>query len=106
MVKYFFLRDEKRFPIACVASDVVGLLKKKVAFAYSIYNPKDTFDKGLAKEVALGRLEKKGKTYGKVPFIKGEVKRRIAKAIATDDGIPSRVRAAANNFLKAYDTSN
>ncbi len=52
-VRYFWLRDEKNRPVACIASEKDGMT---VRLALAIHNPKDKFDKKMGRAVALARL--------------------------------------------------
>jgi hypothetical protein len=99
--RWFWLRDEHRFPVACIASglldcncpDYPGLISKscpshgfeaspaRVQFALSIVNPKDHFDRRRGREIALARLAK-GKAHGEAPL--AGAKRAILSALAAD----------------------
>lgn len=59
-LSFLYLRDENRFPVACVAIKVADDLVS-YNFATSTVNPLDRnkFSKILAKQIAVGRLEKK-----------------------------------------------
>ena len=58
MNRFKFIRNEKNFPVACLATNV-DRVNGSVTYAVSIWNPKDTFSKKLAREIALSRLEKR-----------------------------------------------
>jgi len=59
-LSFLYLRDENRFPVACVAIEVEDSLTA-YKFATSTVNPLDRnkFSKILAKQIAVGRLDKK-----------------------------------------------
>lgn len=59
----FYIRDEKGFPIACVAA-VKGHMNgdkpdaaDRVAIGISVHNPKDRYDRALGRGIALGRAK-------------------------------------------------
>lgn len=52
-VRFFYLHDRKGFPRVCVARLVKD---KKVVFGYSVYDPKDKYNKHLARKIATNRL--------------------------------------------------
>lgn len=65
VVKYFFLRDKRNFPVTCIAS-VFDEKDAIVKFAIATYNPDrdkttgkiDKFDKKEAAKIASGRIAK------------------------------------------------
>lgn len=68
-VRVFYLRDGKGFPVACVASMLLGNLRdspKLVRFALSVYNHSDRVKKpqefpflqARGRMIAIGRLER------------------------------------------------
>lgn len=61
-VRYFFLRDRNKFPVACVAS-VRGQRDGRdwLNFAVATHNPKDEFNKTIAKNIATNRLFTEGR---------------------------------------------
>lgn len=97
-MKFFYLRDESRNPIGLVASHKVG---EWIEFAISTWNPKDKFDKKIAKEVAVGRL-KNNDSY----LVRGgeKVKTRIMKVLV-DPGyrlMPRKARKAAQLWIDSH----
>lgn len=94
-MRWFYLKDENKFPVACVASELMG---DAVLFAISTYNPLDRFDREMARKVATGRLASK-KVLGIVPANEQRIKERIVKAIAGNDQIPARTVRAAKYWL-------
>lgn len=53
--KFFYIRNESDFPVGCVVYKQYGYA---VMWAFSTHNPKDKFDKKIARDVAMGRLTK------------------------------------------------
>jgi|HubBroStandDraft_5_1064220.scaffolds.fasta_scaffold344598_2 hypothetical protein len=114
--RFFFLRapfvpsDKVRKgrgkPVACVCSIINNT--DHVQFALSIHNPRDTFDRVRAKEIALDRLNM-GKVLGEVPIIpRTGIKAGIMAVIAASEfmnhrakpmRVPNRVRQAAVHWL-------
>jgi hypothetical protein len=94
-VHVFWLRDEQRKPIACVASEKLpdGTLK----FAVATHNPHDKFNRATGMNKAKGRLKAVHNPHHKtVPLVEGVSPRNaVLSAIAADPkfGI-SAVRAA------------
>jgi hypothetical protein len=70
MVKYLWLRDETRKPVACIAYSVENPpqngkktgLGQFLRMGVSICNPKDQLDKLRGRQIALGRHDKRGLT--------------------------------------------
>lgn len=104
-IRIFFLRDAQRFPVACVASELMG---ETVFYAVSTHNPKDKFDRAFARKVALERLAMVGdhvrgpKVVDAVPMEKG-VKRAICMDILHKRPLhPQRTREAAQAWVEAH----
>lgn len=93
--KIFYLKDEHGHKVACVASKLVGGIQ--VQFAVSTHNPIDKFNRDVARQVAIGRLEK-AETIGVVGVGK-DVKKRVLELIAGEPFFPERTRRAAQRWL-------
>lgn len=93
-MKAFYLHDKKRFPVACVATQ---LKMSGVTYNVSTYNFIDEFSKKIAQDVAIGRLHTAG---GKYISAGRDVKARILQSIAEDHDMPTRTREAAKLWLK------
>jgi hypothetical protein len=65
-----FLRNSKREPIGCV----VAIDKNSIGI--SLLNPKDEFDRKLAKKIAIGRAE-----LGILPFIPSRKEALVENAL-------------------------
>lgn len=92
-VRYYYIRDNKGTPVACLASKVVG---KRVYAGLSVWNQKlDKFDKNEAKKYALERLN--GSFGAKFTYVAQQqgAKTTIMADIVTDQEVPNRVRNAA-----------
>ncbi len=65
-MRFFFVRDEKRFPVACVAyqeavqSDPFDTSEKVnvIHYAFSVHNPADLYDRKRARHIAEQRFLK------------------------------------------------
>ncbi len=104
-MRWFYLRDKNRNPVACVASERYTSFKgtdherECVAFAVSAHNPKDQYNKSMAREVAIGRLNKGlGATYSGSVCLVPEVKKLIIATIMLGD-FPERAKKAAQLWL-------
>jgi hypothetical protein len=106
-VKFFYLRDEHRNPVACVASKLADSVPASVhdrpetyvLYAVSTWNPTDAFKKDVAKSVAAGRLE-----WGQHRMLRltPRIKRQIVAEIAHGKDYPKRAREAAGVWLREH----
>lgn len=100
-MRVFFLRDHRKFPVACVASELVAgpsADTKSVVFSMAIHNPSDKYDRHLGKAKAIGRL--KGHQYvSAICFQPKSVRVDVLTAIIHNKTLPARVRAAAKYRL-------
>jgi hypothetical protein len=53
--RIMFLRDKKGFAVGCLAIDV-NRIKHQVAYQLSVHDGTDTFNRALARQIAIGRL--------------------------------------------------
>jgi len=53
--RIMFLRDSQYRPVGCLA---IGVSRKRreLSYQYSVLHPTDRFDRGMARQLALGRL--------------------------------------------------
>lgn len=108
-MRVFFLRDHRKFPVACVASELLEAGHeneprdvKVVVFALSTWNAKadkGCFRRSEAKKFACGRL-KEGKFFGSLELHPKTVKTDILTMIARSKDAPSRARKAAQYRLE------
>lgn len=54
--KLFYVRSKRNFPVACVATTEFN---DEIALDWSTWNPMDEFSKAIAREVAIGRLQRR-----------------------------------------------
>ena len=117
-VRVFYLRDKKGFPVACVASTLVGHkyqlenMPKLVRFALSVYNHSDRISKpqefpfiqARGREIALGRLTRGRSKCRLLEIEAGEpVKASIVQEIH-DTTIRPQVKEACELWLEAHAT--
>lgn len=99
MIRYFYLRDEKNFPIGCIAMD---LDFGTISYGLSVLNPVDKFNRRLAKTIATGRMKFNEKPTmhfgGKVSM--HMVTKSVMESISRDATSPARARKAARNWLR------
>lgn len=100
--KFTYIRNEKGFPVACLAYTREGDLFK---YAVSVHNPKDKFDREMARKVAGGRLLK---TPSKLHLHEGETLKDALSLImsafsAEEWGAPARLQKAARQYLSYID---
>lgn len=63
--RFIYVRDNKGFPIGCIAyrvssrSTLPSSIKTYISYGYSLWNPKDKFNKKAARQCAEGRMRKK-----------------------------------------------
>lgn len=100
--KFTYIRNEKGFPVACLAYTREGDLFK---YAVSVHNPKDKFDREMARKVAGGRLLK---TPLKLYLLEGETLKDALYVIMTylsaeEYGAPARLQKAACQYLAYTD---
>ena len=114
-IRVFFLRDAQRFPVACVASELVD---NTVFYAVSTHNPKDKFSRAFARKVALERLAMIGNTKRSTRVVDAvRMEKGVKKAICLEivqkvkwlEGrketipfFPQRTREAAQEWLNAH----
>jgi hypothetical protein len=95
-VKVFSLRNENRFPVACVAYTQT---EDEAIFAVSTHNPKDCFNKKLGRHIAVSRLTN-GSWLSDTVKVEGDIKVNILSAILCYDKFPQRTQEAALLWLK------
>lgn len=110
MAHIFYIRDDKRNPVATVAWDIrefapeAGNHSKGVEVGLSIrhsHEERPTFEKKLSRKIAEGRLDKSCTVV--VPFTgqsKFQILQEILQFISTNEELPRRIRRHAKNMLK------
>lgn len=100
-----YLKDENGRYVGCIAlqehSAHRGSKTVLVEYRISTANPTDTFDKDVARQLALGRLIEAPYTVRvRAGANMYEISAIIMKDIASDSTAPSRTRRAARNWLR------
>jgi len=111
--KVTYLRDQRGMPVACVAYGFRvydnGEFKDMLQFGISCHNPKDRFDRKLAREIAVGRFLKSpmflslDASAGTNPSLNRafhELMLKLAGNWWTSGTIPMRVQGAAKNYIR------
>lgn len=95
-VRFFYLRNEERTPVACVAS--VADSDTVHRYAVSTWNPLDHYNRELARALAFYRLHTQpSHVSGLTP--ETNIHEVIVCAIADDSHMPTRTRSAAELHL-------
>lgn len=100
-----YLREANGQNVGCVAIQVLretgNDFYSLVAYQVSVVNPLDNFDRGLARQLALGRMLEAPFTV-RVPInpTMFEISNAVMRDIARDSGAPSRARRAARNWIR------
>ena len=106
MIRFMFLRNKAGSPVGCIAVD--GPIQQGntyvLPYGLSVLNPLDKFDRALARNIAVGRLNNSTtQRTGQVYDIKQPNMHTISKAVMRDLLInphaPSRARKAARLWL-------
>jgi len=96
-IRFFYLRDKHKFPVACVATSVVTTPGGQyIAFSVATHNPADTYDKQYGRLLAKSRLISQ---ECMVVAADAGAKVRVIERIADNKHLPVRTRAAASNWL-------
>lgn len=104
-LRYIYLRDTKQQPCACIAV-VYNKKASTVSYALSVLNPRDRFNRKVARDLAVGRLVQKGVSIdlSQVKSINCHViSRQILSDLITWEDLPSRARKSAKRWLSEND---
>ena len=96
-IRFFYLRDAKKFPVACVATSVVTTPGGQyIAFSVATHNPADDYDKQYGRLLAKSRLISQ---ECMVVAADAGAKTRVIERIAENPYLPARTRSAASGWL-------
>lgn len=104
-IRFFYLRDNRQQPVACVAVAFDKDLKQ-AAYGISVLNPKDRFDRNVARDIAVGRLIRNPNKVNLFCPSKDITCHLITEKIMQDllmwdsSELPARARKAASQWLK------
>lgn len=98
--RVMFLRDANRQPVGCLA---IGLTRSQRTAKYqvSVLNPIDKFDRGLARQIALGRLVESPFTVllsGATVDIHS-ISKEVMTHLSQNGDVPARANKAARRWL-------
>lgn len=94
--KFMFIRGEHNFPIGCIA---MCKFSDRIEYQVSTLNPRDRFDRRLARQLALGRLVENPIKLPNATQKLDEAYRFIMTDIKNNEDMPKRARSAAKNWL-------
>lgn len=107
-IRFMFLRNQSGAPVGCLAIDINF---RTITYGWSVLNPRDKFDRRLAREIAQGRLEKTlGLEFVKLPISNTgkvsmhDISRAVMHHLATNKLAPTRARKAATLWLTSVPT--
>ena len=103
--RYMYLRDQNKFPVACVAY-LIDRNDNKANYGIATFNPDDkhvTFDRTFLREIAVGRLA----LYRKIAHYPSkqynslaQINVAIVQAISKERELPKRTRKAVDLWLQ------
>lgn len=104
-MRSFYLRNKNGQIQGCVASE---LEENRVVYCYTSWNEADDeFNKNICRQMAEGRVtarnrptDREYKIFNFLPVVKGQVKTELLTDLLSHHDIPSRVRKAAQLWLK------
>lgn len=101
-IRFMFLRDKDKQPIGCIAVDYIH---GRLEYGLSVLNPKDKFDRRLARSIAIGRWGTNS-SCNHIPFVKDDsfnmhlVSSTVMKHLIANKAAPARARKAAKLWLQ------
>jgi len=96
-----YLRAPNGMPVGCIACQVKRTGNDYVgSYQLSVLNPSDKFNRGVARQLAKGRLLE-NPHFVQLPTVPSmhEVTERIMRSITLNNGAPTRARKAAQRWL-------
>lgn len=104
-IRWFYVRDKDGKPVACIATKREN---QSIAIAFSVCNPVDQWNKKIARDKAIGRVN--SVSFLHHCFGEGDIKKNVMKTLAKgepildDEGllvvsIPTRLKQAAKFWL-------
>ena len=101
-VRFMFLRDRQGQPVGCIAMSV-DEVHHVISYGLSVLNPKDDFNRALARKIAEGRLNISPR--GVVIPSGVDLNMHVISSLVMEDvslpGTPMRARKAALRWLEA-----
>ena len=98
MIRYFYLRDTNGQPVGCLA---MQLMSDDIKYGISVLNPKDIFNRDLARSIAYGRLMHKPVVLGLSGALSYfSITQTVLSYVGADVSAPTRARKAAKLWLR------
>lgn len=97
--RIMFLRRENNHPIGCLAMHLNG--DGEVSYQVSTLNPVDSFNRKLARQLALGRLLEFPITISTKGRSVHDITKDVLRDLIKDKSFPSRTRSAATRWLNS-----
>jgi len=100
-IRVMYLRDRRGSIVGCIACQVNRSGHDYVgSYQLSVLNPADKFNRGVARQLAKGRLLESPR-HIELPTVPSmhEVTERIMQNILLDKNVPTRARKAAQRWL-------
>ena len=101
-IRFMFLRDSKGQPVGCIALDIGDF--GTGTYGLSVLNPKDKFNRKLAREIAMGRWTSPvGSRVFPItcqPISMHAISITVMETIMADKTAPNRARKAAKLWLQ------
>jgi hypothetical protein len=102
MMRIMFLRDKNNQPIGCLAF-VISSLADQIVYGMSVLNPKDKFNRTIARDVAMLRMNMSERCrdvpFHAAPYTMHEVSKTLMRDLLINPRAPSRARKAAKLWL-------
>lgn len=91
-------------PVGCVAIRVDG---RKVSYGLSVQNPADSFNRAVARELAVARLKENPVTLTVVSLLNSEldmhdITEAVMVSLASEKDVPNRAIKAAKVWMKTF----
>lgn len=104
-VRFMFLRNTNQQPVGCLAFNVSG---NQIVYGLSVLNPKDKFDRTLARDIAearwVGNYKNTIVPFTQSPYTMHEVSKAVMQDLFNNPFAPARARKAAKLWLTNNDT--
>lgn len=99
--KFYYVRDKKSFPVACIAFNRETPESTDVRFGVSVYHPDDNFDRARARAIAEARMNKSGVVISVDEPKVSSVLKAICALLLKSEETPSRLRKCLRNPVPA-----
>lgn len=101
MMRIMFLRDKNRQPVGCLAFVIDA--DNHIVYGMSVLNPKDKFNRTIARDVAMLRMNMFERSrfipFHAAPYTMHEVSEALMQDLLINPRAPTRARKAAQLWL-------